>query len=299
MDLLGFWTSERSRFGLRMKQAVAALVPEPALALLKKRYYARLLSLADHRHARFLEPEIRALLQLVSPGDFAIDVGAFVGSYTKELSAIVGSTGLVWSIEPVPQNFEILRYVTKRFGFTNVRLLNYALSDSIGLVRMQVPRYKGGGECWYDTRIAGESTASGLRTFTVNATTLDTLALSSDRPVAFIKCDAEYHELQVLIGAQKTIKRYLPVLMVEVLRRTGDKMTGTEPEAVGFLRNLGYTPYSFLDPGFRQYAPDVASQNVFFMTQSHLRTLDLRARSGERYPPTGGKASEATPEVLA
>lgn len=41
------------------------------------------------------EPEFRALDQFLRPGDWAIDVGANVGHYTKRMSDIVGHTGRV------------------------------------------------------------------------------------------------------------------------------------------------------------------------------------------------------------
>jgi len=65
-------------------------------------------------------------------GDFVIDVGAFSGSYTALLSRLVGRTGEVWSIEPVPDTFRILSYCVASSNLENVRLFNLALSDSCG-----------------------------------------------------------------------------------------------------------------------------------------------------------------------
>ena len=47
---------------------------------------------------------------LVSPGDIVLDIGANIGTYAKYLSGLVGQSGKVNSVEPVPQTYAILCY---------------------------------------------------------------------------------------------------------------------------------------------------------------------------------------------
>ena len=63
-----------------------------------------------------------------------IDIGAHVGFYTKDLASIVGGKDLVWSIEPMPQTFDILAYEVRKFRWSNVEAFNLAISDSEGSV---------------------------------------------------------------------------------------------------------------------------------------------------------------------
>ena len=64
---------------------------------------------------------------LVKPGDSVLDIGANVGWYTNHLSLLVGEPGKVYSIEPIPETFALLRAVVGELGLSNVESLNYAM----------------------------------------------------------------------------------------------------------------------------------------------------------------------------
>src|SRR5207247_8818195 len=119
------------------------------------------------------EVDAAALKYLSAPDDSFIDVGSFVGFYGASLSQLVGASGEVWSIEPMRDTFEILSHSVRKLKLGNVRVLNYALSDSRGNATMEVPHWKGGGENWYCAKIvAARSSSSGV---TVRTATLDSL----------------------------------------------------------------------------------------------------------------------------
>jgi hypothetical protein len=122
------WFSEDSSIGRRLKQFVAFIVPGPLLVAAKKRYYLALLE--NPKTPR--EADMEALNQIVRPGDFALDIGAFVGFYTQRLSQLVGATGEVWAFEPVPETFSVLSYAVRELSLNNVRGLNLSLRDSDG-----------------------------------------------------------------------------------------------------------------------------------------------------------------------
>jgi FkbM family methyltransferase len=65
-------------------------------------------------------------------GFHVIDAGAYRGWFTAISSKIVGSDGWVYSFEPEPSNFEILRKVVLLGGLRNVNAFRLALSDSDG-----------------------------------------------------------------------------------------------------------------------------------------------------------------------
>ncbi|MFA6235219.1 MAG: FkbM family methyltransferase, partial [Bacteroidota bacterium] len=85
------------------------------------------------------EPEYHILDQLVSEGEWVIDVGANVGYYSKKFSDLVGPRGRVIAIEPVPETFAFLASNTLLFDNLNVSLLNLAASDASTIVRMEIP----------------------------------------------------------------------------------------------------------------------------------------------------------------
>ena len=89
----------------RVKRLALRFLPDAALQRLKKNHYARALRDATDDD----EPDLKAVRRLVGPGGTVLDVGANFGRYAKALADLVGPTGRVYAVEPVPLTFEILR----------------------------------------------------------------------------------------------------------------------------------------------------------------------------------------------
>ncbi len=176
------------------------------MQFVKKIYYARHLRSISQND----EPDLKVIQYLVAPGHNVADLGAHVGVYTKYLSELVGISGRVYSVEPIPLTFDILRSNVRKFGLKNVELRNCAISDSDGYATMEVPRYDGGGENFYEARIAKEHAKHLFRRIEIAALTVDSLLSELDSPIHFIKCDVEYHELSCLRGAVHTIQGSMP-----------------------------------------------------------------------------------------
>jgi FkbM family methyltransferase len=247
--------------GMRTKQLISATIPDPLLVAIKKRYYARLLKSKGVP----VETETLALPQIINKGDFVIDIGANVGFYTRDLAFLVGADGLVWSVEPIPQTFDILSYEIRKFRWSNVKAFNVAISDSEGTVEMEIPHSKRGGESWYGARIiSGETQHPNWRSVAVRTVKLDSMTAKNDRPVSFIKCDAEYHELSCLQGAQETIGRWHPSLLIETLVDDFYRNTFETERIVHFLSDFGYTAHLYDGKDFRIRKPRETSQNTFF-----------------------------------
>src|SRR5918995_5956412 len=104
------------------KQALNYL-PEWALTPLRKRHYLRVLREMSEDYA----PDFVVIRRLVQPSDVVVDLGAHVGACTKFLSDLVGETGIVYSVEPFPLNFEILQLNVEKLQLANVRLINCAV----------------------------------------------------------------------------------------------------------------------------------------------------------------------------
>ncbi len=52
--------------------------------------------------------DLALMLSFVRPGDWVIDIGAHVGTFSVPLAWAVGSTGHVFAFEPAPENFALL-----------------------------------------------------------------------------------------------------------------------------------------------------------------------------------------------
>ena len=252
------------------KKLALTLLPNSVLAELKKVHYARIL----RRMSESEEPDLIVLKHLVEPGQCVADVGANIGVYTKYLSDCVGPSGQVISIEPVPMTFDVLRSNIRKLGLKNVALRNYAVSDTAGQVRMEVPKYEFGGENFYEARVQSETAVDSPRSFVVPATTLDAL-LSTIPVVHFIKCDVEGHELHCIRGAMKTIEKSRPAWLIELSGDLNDRAS-TGHQTLRILRNLGYGAFWVDGAKMRAWSAKVSSVNFFFLTNLHLEVLRER-----------------------
>jgi len=179
-------------------------------------------------NGRFLtaEPEFKILHELISTGDWVVDIGANVGHYTKRFSELVGTEGRVIAIEPVPTTFSLLSANVQLFKHPNVTLINAAISDKLEVVGMSIPKFSSGLNNYYQAHVSAV-TDSALTVLTLS---LD--SLSNEHPIALVKIDAEGHESFVLAGMSDLIERYHPILIVE---------TGSS-DVIANLASRGYEP---------------------------------------------------------
>jgi len=205
----------------KLLKRIAAQLPARWQAEMKRLHFARQI-----RKGAFAtdEPEFRLLHQLVSPGDWVVDIGANVGHYTRRFSELVGARGRVIAFEPVPATFSILSANAELFPHPNVTLINAAVSDRMELASMSMPKLPTGLTNYYEARLSTPS-ADGLSVLTL---ALDQLGF--DRRISVIKIDVEGHEAFSLAGMEQLLKRDHPVLIVET----------ASPEVVGRVEGWGY-----------------------------------------------------------
>jgi len=201
-----------------MKQ-IAAMLPKSWQHELRRRHFQRQI-----RFGRFYtdEKEYALLDTLLRPGDWALDIGANVGQYTMRMADLVGPSGRVIALEPVPDTFSLLASNTQLFKYANVSLLNVAASDHVAVAGMQIPRFSDGLSNYYQAHLSPES--DGLAVLTLP---IDGLSLP---PMRLVKIDVEGHELSALHGMRKLLERDHPALIVET----------SSKESTTFLRALDY-----------------------------------------------------------
>lgn len=209
-----------------LKQA-ASLVSPSRQQQLKRLYFARQL-----RAGRFVtdEPEFSHLGEWVQEGDCVLDIGANIGHYTCRLSQLVGQTGRVISVEPVPETFELLASNVCALPLRNVTLLNIAASEDSGVLGMSIPAFDTGLKNYY--RASLTDAQSNLQVIHIP---LDALALT--QTVTLAKIDVEGAELSALKGLSGLLERDHPVLIIE----------DNCPEVSDYLAGFGYTSKRFQD----------------------------------------------------
>ena len=199
---------------------LAALLPNSWQHELRRRLFQR-----EIRRGRFHtnEKEYALLDTLLGAGDWALDIGANVGHYTMRMAELVGPSGRVIALEPVPDTFSLLAANTRLFAHANVSLLNVAASDRIAIADMQIPRFASGLSNYYQASLGAGPGGVAVLTLPIDELSLPTVRL--------VKIDVEGHELPALRGMRELIQRDHPVLIVE---------TGSQ-ETTNLIGSLDYT----------------------------------------------------------
>lgn len=186
----------------------------------------------------FERKETQYLSGVIQPGWTCFDVGACFGWYTVLFSQLAGSTGQVHTFEPVPANYECTQENLDLNSCENVTLNNVALGEKPGTFSLFLPR----GQVSASLRAHNDRGKSDV--LTAEVTTLDAYVENKgiDR-VDFIKADIEGAELPMLRGAEETLRKFHPMLMLEV-QASSTKLFGYEPpELFNFLGDIGYKPF--------------------------------------------------------
>lgn len=198
-----------------------------------------------------LEPELAALARFVKPGHVFLDVGANVGVFSMKAAKEVGPDGLVVALEPfigIAQQF--WRNVEAN-GFRNVRLRNCCAGRQTGEASFFLNH--------------GSPNSFSLRQED-NAASISVLCVSLDdlckwerlERVDYLKIDAEGAESQILEGAAEMIRRFQPIIQVEIVtgesRPPGDYLRfvagqsanrvyipANNHSAIAAARSLGWT----------------------------------------------------------
>lgn len=224
------------------------------------------------------EPDLTVVRELVESGSTAVDLGANIGVYTKVLSDLVGPTGSVISVEPVPQTFEVLSRLIRSLGMSNVSCVNAAISDRAGEVVMELPNYKTGGTNFYQATVVATTDDDAIESthhVRVPSLTLDALVAGKGK-IGFVKCDVEGHELACLSGAQTMLGSYAPAWLVEVLGNPDESGTRAQ-QTFGIFNSLSYVSWWFDGHRLIKRRAGDRSTNYFFLKDEHIAHLRNRA----------------------
>ena len=148
-----------------------------------------------------------------SDGDI-VHAGTFFGDFLPALSQSLSPGAKIWAFEPNPENYRCAQITTYINGLTNIELANAGLGERNEALSMVTTddrgRALGGGSRLIGKN--GEATVGLIET--VQMVTVDE-QLEIDRKVSIIQLDIEGHEKQALSGAIKTIRRHLPIIILE------------------------------------------------------------------------------------
>lgn len=161
------------------------------------------------------EPKtIEFMLANCGDGDI-VHAGTYFGDFLPALSKGCAPNATIWAFEPNSENYRCANITLQINDIGNVVLTNAGLGAKKESLLMRTfdesGQALGGG-----SRIIGKGQETVPGAEIVQIVAIDD-TVGNDRLISIIQLDVEGHEKEALSGALKTIRRCLPILILEVL----------------------------------------------------------------------------------
>lgn len=174
----------------------------------------------------------------VKKGDIVLDIGAHIGWYTLQAARIVGSTGRVYAFEPDLKNFKLLKKNVNANGYTNVILVNKAVSNKTKKGRLYKSTNNTGDNRVFDSR-------DGRSSVGIQVIALDDFL--KEKQVNFIKMDIQGFEANAVKGARKIIQSSKKLKIMTEFWPEGLKMSGSSAVEYMDLLLSSFSVYNVIE----------------------------------------------------
>ncbi|HJN09845.1 MAG: FkbM family methyltransferase [Pirellulaceae bacterium] len=260
------------------------------------------MSIRAHRYLWKGEPdECRFVCDCLMPGAVAVDVGAHKGAFTYWMSSKVGREGHVYAYEPQPTMSDYLTSYASGCRYRNVTVAPVALSDKRGRANLVIPS---GSTCWAHLQSSNHSDSGQVIDVPLETLDAHLQSLNVRRPVEFIKCDVELHELPVLRGALEILQRDRPLLLVESHHLLRQPAAGNTTFL--FLQELGYVGHLFYNRALvpldeysiaMKLREDQSVQNFVFLHPESIALISAKPPYAVKRLVSHGSAAEGLRRV--
>tara|TARA_B110001454_G_C12636159_1_gene399180 strand:+ start:135 stop:1010 length:876 start_codon:yes stop_codon:yes gene_type:complete len=176
------------------------------------------------------------LLELeITSGENVIDIGAKIGIYSLAFSKFIGPTGKVFSFEPTPDSFNILKKNMNENHLENMIIEQKAVTDKNEIQLLELFESNG------NNRINNDSKNS----ININCTSLDNYFSDSHEKISFVKIDVEGLEPKVLSGMKNVLEKNPKIKILLEYNPKLMKFYGYVPEKI--LEDLTKQGFSLFD----------------------------------------------------
>jgi FkbM family methyltransferase len=190
----------------------------------------------------FERSTVVTLQKLVKPGDVVFDIGANIGAHTLGLARSVGPAGRVYAFEPADFAFAKLRANLALNPELNARTFPRQILLSASAA--EPPETQIYASWPLEATNAVHPKHRGMLV-TAKGAAVDTLDLFVERErterLDLIKMDVDGHELPVLQGGLGTLKKFRPILVMELSPYVHREHQHDFAEFVALLREAGYS----------------------------------------------------------
>ncbi|MEO6538192.1 MAG: FkbM family methyltransferase [Ferruginibacter sp.] len=179
---------------------------------------------------------LKRLLKFIGKNAVVMDIGANIGTFSLPLAQYC-TYGNVHSFEPHEQSFERLKNNIDQNIFTNISIYNVACSSHEGTAPLYETNEHNSGM----NRLSKSPDKDDISFATVQLITLDSFVCKNNISVIdAIKIDAEGHEYDILQGAYESLKKFSPLLLIELDDRLLRQQGYSAEKLIKLLQSHGY-----------------------------------------------------------
>jgi FkbM family methyltransferase len=223
------------------------------------------------REAQYVE----TVQKIIKEGDVVIDIGANIGYYVMLESKLVGTKGVIYAIEPVPENYDLLNKNIALNGYSNVKTYRLALGNNNGMEQMYVPPERNLSVMTSVSNFQkGEKSVAEIE---VKVMTLDEFLKDKPYPNV-IRMDIEGYEYQIVKGMKKVLGTRLPLTILMELHCSNRPFEQSR-ELLKILKDNGFEITDAVYEGFAKRYP----RHKILYKAAHF----LQARRAGSVPPLG------------
>lgn len=181
------------------------------------------------------EEELSMQYKIIEKNDVVFDIGGNYGWYSIHIAKKFPLSE-IYSFEPVPNTFAILKENISINNIKNIKVVNMGLSNEVGEFTFYCDP-----NLTVNASLNNVSDNSNAIEVICKVDIFDNFVKKNNiTKIDFIKCDIEGAELFALIGAKKSINNYKPKIFVEMLRKWALKFGYHPNDIIFFLKELGY-----------------------------------------------------------
>jgi len=172
----------------------------------------------------------------IKKDDICFDIGSYHGEYIYQIEKYTNPKN-IYAFEPIKSQYKVLKKLFKKSNIFNI-----ALSDSIKNAKIKVPILNDGQIAFTRSKLNKEIVEDNevdFLSYNISCDTLDNFCINNkiDR-INFIKIDVEGSEFDILKGGYNTLKKFKPIMIIEIEDRhhQNDKIN----EIFKFIDSIGY-----------------------------------------------------------
>lgn len=193
---------------------------------------------SHYLYFQFKDDSHETLMGLVAEGATILDIGTNYGTTILQFAQRTGKNGNCYGFEPDPVNYEICTKNIALNSFLNVQVENVGLGNEKGRFTLVVDTASNRG----GNRIL--ETSEGKENHIVDVIVLDEWVKNKAiEKIDLVKIDVEGFEMNVLKGGYETIKKYHPVLFIELDDDNLKQQNSSAQELISLLEELDYSVF--------------------------------------------------------